>query len=121
MAFHEAQSPLAPATRKGNPKPRGRKPRRTGHNLLLRLATRKQDVLRFLKDPAVPFTNNQAERDVRMMKVKQKISGGFRCLDAATDFADIRSFISTAKKQGCNVIQAIAQDPQILINSLRMA
>jgi transposase len=121
LAFHEAQSPLAPATRKGNPKPRGRKPRRTGHNLLLRLATRKQDVLRFLKDPAVPFTNNQAERDVRMMKVKQKISGGFRCLDAATDFADIRSFISTAKKQGWNVIQAIAQDPQILINSLRMA
>ena len=120
LAFHEAQSPLAPATRKGNPKPRGRKPRRTGHNLLLRLATRKQDVLRFLKDPAVPFTNNQAERDVRMMKVKQKISGGFRCLDAATDFADIRSFISTAKKQGWNVIQAIAQDPQILINSLRM-
>ena len=121
LAFHEAQSPLAPATRKGNPKPRGRKPRRTGHNLLLRLATRKQDVLRFLKDPAVPFTNNQAERDVRMMKVKQKISGGFRCLDAATDFANIRSFISTAKKQGWNVIQAIAQDPQILINSLRLA
>jgi transposase len=56
-----------------------------------------------------------------MMKVKQKISGGFRCLDAATDFADIRSFISTAKKQGWNVIQSIAQDPQILINSLRMA
>jgi hypothetical protein len=48
-----------------------------------------------------------------LMKVKQKISGGFRCLDAATDFADIRSFISTAKKQGWNVIQAIAQDPQI--------
>src|SRR5246127_5716295 len=104
LAFHQAQSPLAPAAPKGEPKRRGRKPRRTGHNLLLRLANRKQDVLRFLNDPAVPFTNNQAERDARMMKVKQKISGGFRCIAGATDFAVIRSFISTAKKQGWNVI-----------------
>jgi Transposase IS66 family len=48
----------------------GRKRRRTGHNLLLRLATRKQDVPRFPIDPRVPFTNNEAERDGRMMKVK---------------------------------------------------
>ena len=121
LAFHQAQSPLAPAAPKGNPQRRGRKPRRTGHNLLLRLANRKQDVLRFLNDLAVPFTNNQAERDARMMKVKQKISGGFRCLAGATDFAAIRSFISTAKKQRWNVIQAITQDPQVLINSLRTA
>jgi transposase len=121
LAFHEAQSPLAPAASKGKSQRRGRKPRRTGHNLLLRLANRKQDVLRFLNNPAVPFTNNQGERDARMMKVKQKISGGFRCLAGATDFAVIRSFISTAKKQGWNVIQAIAQDPQVLISSLRIA
>jgi transposase len=121
LAFHEAQSPLAPAAPKGVPQRRGRKPRRTGHNLLLRLASRKQDVLRFLNDLAVPFTNNQAERDARMMKVKQKISGGFRSIASAIEFAAIRSFISTAKKQGWNVIQAIAQDPQILINSLHMA
>jgi len=57
---------------------RGRKPRRVGHNLLLRLQGRKADVLRFLSDPAVPFTNNLAERDGRMMKLRQKISGGFR-------------------------------------------
>ena len=121
LAFHQAQSPLAPAATKGKSQRRGRKPRRTGHNLLLRLANRKQDVLRFLNDLAVPFTNNQAERDARMMKVKQKISGGFRCIAGATDFATIRSFIATAKKQGWNVIQAIAQEPKVLVDSLRIA
>ena len=60
LAFHEAQPSLAPATAKGGKRRRGRPPRRTGHNLLLRLVTRKGDVLRFLTDPAVPFTNNDA-------------------------------------------------------------
>jgi transposase len=60
IAFHEAQPPLgAPAALR---KHRGRPKRRTGHNLLLRLRGRQQDVLRFLIDPAVPFTNNQAEQ-----------------------------------------------------------
>ena len=121
LAFHQAQPPLATGAAKALSRRRGRTPRRTGHNLLLRLQARKQDTLRFLNDPAVPFSNNQAERDVRMMKVKQKISGGFRCQNGAADFAAIRSFISTAKKQGWNVIQAIAQEPQILINSIRAA
>jgi transposase len=119
LVFHEAQSPLRPDAETEEPKRRGRKPRRTGHNLLLRLASRKQDVLRFLTDPNVPFTNNQAERDVRMMKVKQKVSGGFRTLEGAMDFAVIRSFISTAKKQGWNIIQALTQDPQIQTKALR--
>jgi len=119
LAFHEAQSPLLPITQTQGGKRRGRKRRRTGHNLLLRLASRKQDVLRFLSDPNVPFTNNQAERDGRMMKVKQKISGGFRSLEGATDFAIVRSFISTAKKQAWNVIQALTQDPKIHITALR--
>ena len=114
-----AQSPLCPATGTKGRNRRGRKPRRTGHNLLLRLASRKQDVLRFLNDPDVPFTNNQAERDGRMMKVKQKISGGFRSLEGAMDFATVRSFISTAKKQGWNVILALAGDSKAQIAALR--
>jgi transposase len=125
LAFHEAQAPLRsarsvpPAAESKGGNRRGRKPRRTGHNLLLRRAGRKQDVLRFLNDPDVPFTNNQAERDARMMKVKQKISGGFRSLEGAMDFAVVRSFISTAKKQGWNVIEALTQDPQALAKALR--
>ena len=68
MAFHEAQTPWLDRDRRT--KTARRAPRRTGHNLLLRLATRKQDTLRFLRDPTVPFTNNQAERDGRMMKLR---------------------------------------------------
>jgi transposase len=121
LAFHQDQPPLATPPTKGSRKRRGRPPRRTGHNLLLRLSTRKDDVLRFLDDPAVPFTNNQAERDGRMMKVRQKISGGFRSQEGARDFAVIRSLISTARKQGWSVIHALTQDPQTLIGALRVA
>ena len=95
--------------------------RRTGHNLLLRLTTRKDDVLRFLTDPTVPFTNNLTEQAVRMMKLRQKISGGFRSEEGAGDFAVIRSFIATAKKQGWNLIHALTQDPTTLVQHLRLA
>lgn len=101
LVFHERQTPL-PCKGK-----RGRQPKRTGHNLLLRLLHYKQDVLRFLHDPAVPFTNNDAERDLRMMKCKQKISGGFRSTQGAEQFARIRGFISTVRKQGFNVLNSI--------------
>ena len=117
LAFHEAQPALATNAKRR----RGRPPRRTGHNLLLRLKTRKDDVLRFLTDPAVPFTNNEAERDGRMMKVRQKISGGFRSEQGARDFAVIRSLIATAKKQGWNIIQALTQNPNTLAGCLRTA
>ena len=122
IAFHEAQPPLGPPTlAKGGAKRRGRRRRRIGHNLLLRLKSRKEDALRFLTDATVPFTNNQAERDGRMMKLKQKISGGFRSEQGARDFAVIRSFISTARKQHWNVIQALMQNPDTLIKRLRSA
>lgn len=117
LAFHEAQPPLS--TRLGTS--RGRAKRRTGHNLLLRLMTRKDDVLRFLTDPRVPFTNNLAEQAARMMKLKQKISGGFRSEQGARDFAIIRSLIATAKKQGWHIIETLTQSPSVLLSKLRTA
>ena len=120
FAFHEGQPALVRAPAPGERKRRGRQLRRTGHNLLLRLSTRKEDVLRFLSDPDVPFTNNQAEQDGRMMKVKQKISGGFRSEEGANTFVTIRSAISTAKKQGWNVLDTLTADPRALIQSLRV-
>ncbi len=114
LAFHEAQPALTKT------KPRGRPPRRVGHNLLLRLSTRRQDVLRFLTDPRVPFTNNLAERDGRMMKLRQKISGGFRSEDGAKDFAVIRSLLSTARKQQWDMLAILTGDPAHLIDNLRL-
>jgi transposase len=119
LAFHAAQPALVRTVGKG--KGRGRQPRRVGHNLLLRLSARKRDVLRFLNDPRVPFTNNLAERDGRMMKLRQKISGGFRSEDGATDFAVIRSLLSTARKQDWNILQILTANPENLIADLRVA
>ena len=120
-AFHEAQPALAiKLNRDGSPRG-GRPPRRIGHNLLLRLGGRKEDVLRFLTNPDVPFTNNQAERDARMMKLRQKISGGFRSDTGASDFAVIRTMIGTARKMGWDVIQSLLRDPRDLVADLSSA
>ena len=113
IAFHEAQPPL----RTGK---RGRKKRRIGHNLALRLRKHKEGCLRFLTDPRTPFTNNEAERDLRMAKLRQKISGGFRSERGAYNFARMRAVIATARKQGWNVLQTLVHpDPMQLIPQLR--
>lgn len=81
--------------------------RGTAKKLMDAFVARKESILLFLKDPVVPYGNNQAERDLRMIKLKQKISGGFRTEHAAEAFCNIRSYISTVKKQGGNAFDAL--------------
>jgi transposase len=119
IAFHEDQPPLVSAAAQA--RRRGRAPRRTGHNLLVRLRDRKEAVLRFLTDLSVPFTNNLSERDARMMKLRQKISGCFRSMRGAQDFAVIRSLLSTARKQGWDLLETLNSDPKDLIEKLRVS
>jgi transposase len=78
-------------------------------NFLLRLGAHQSQVLAFLHNPGVPFTNNLGERDIRMIKVRLKISGAFRTIQGAKHFARIRSYISTVRKHGLNILDSITQ------------
>jgi transposase len=75
--------------------------------LLNRMRDREDEILAFAKDPRVPFTNNQAERDLRMLKLKQKISGCFRSASMGRHFLRIRSFVATLQKQGSAILPAL--------------
>jgi transposase len=75
----------------------------------------KAEILRFVHDLSVPFTNNLAEQAMRMMKVKAKISGCFRSLAGAKRFAILRGFIDTARKRGLGIIEALALDTDALV------
>lgn len=88
-------------------KKRGRKKQHPAKNLYDRLVKRKEDRLRFMYNFDAPFTNNQAERDLRMVKLRVKISGGYRSRKAAEQHLTIRSYVSTARKQNVNVMDSL--------------
>lgn len=95
-----------------NPDPvdRGRtKPERDSYNLVRAFGTYKTEILRFAHDFRVPFDNNQAERDLRMTKLQQKISGCFRTVGGARAFCAVRSYLQTADKQGVNLLGALTR------------
>jgi transposase len=81
--------------------------RAAGRKLACRLDAKGEEILLFIKDFTVPFDNNQAERDLRMLKVKQKVSGCFRTEGGAEEFCRLRSYVSTMKKQGRGVMETI--------------
>ena len=97
------QAPPSPTT----PPKAGRRKQSPARNLLDRLSKYQDAVLCFLEDFSVPFDNSQAERDLRMIKVQQKISGGFRSLPGAQAFCRIRGYLSTLRKQNASVLTAL--------------
>jgi transposase len=89
------------------PVKRGRRKKTKARNLVERFDKQQEAILRFVHDFKVPFDNNLAERDIRMMKVQQKISGSFRSWEGAEQFCSLRTYISTIRKQGLNVWEAL--------------
>lgn len=118
VALGLAENPLPDA--KPPPVQRGRRPKTKARNLVERFAKRPAAILRFVHDFKVPFDNNLAERDIRMMKVQQKISGCFRSREGAEQFCHLRSYLSTIRKQGLNVWEALGSlfDGDVLMPQL---
>src|SRR5690606_16575129 len=101
-----ALNPEPPAPPSGT---RGRVKRSKALNLLIRLEERYEEIMGFFEYPGVPFDNNQAERDLRMMKVREKISGTFRSQGHAEAFCDLRAILSSATKQRGNLLETLTE------------
>src|SRR5690349_10985041 len=106
LACGYAAQPPPPNSAAGSSK--GRPKQSKAKNLLDALLLRAEQVLALLDDLRIPFTNNQAERDLRWAKVQQKISGTFRSATGATAFCRIRSYLSTMQKQGHPMLCALS-------------
>jgi transposase len=100
-----AENPVAESS--AGPKRRGRRKQSKARNLLDRFRDYPDGILAFMRDFSVPFDNNLSERDLRMMKLRQKISGTFRNFAALVDFCRIRGYVSTARKNGINALDAL--------------
>jgi transposase len=103
----ELECPLPLAPPPTQPKHRGRIKKSKSRNLLERLRNFESEVLRFMEDPLVPFTNNVGENDLRMTKVQQKISGCFRSMEGAHIFCRIRSYLLTCQKHDVTMTEAL--------------
>ena len=102
---YAALPPSAPV-----PKQRGRPKQHPAQNLLDVLLHRADQILGFVEDTAQPFTNNQCEQDIRMVKIHEKVAGGFRRAAGATAFCALRSYLATLRKQGhraCTVLRSL--------------
>jgi transposase len=110
--YQESYQAILEEAEKEEPPPKrvnmkGKLKRTKGRNLLERLRKHKESVLRFAVESEVPFTNNQAERDIRPTKIKQKMSGGFRSANGTQSYCRIQSFISSLRKQSRQVFQEL--------------
>jgi transposase len=106
-AYQAAVTAALTATESDRPHRRG--PQRDAANLACAFHEYQTEVLAYTRDLDVPFSNNQAERDLRMVKLQQKISGGWRTETGIQAFADVRSYIDTARKHGHNPLAALTQ------------
>ena len=113
IVYHDSLPPL------DSPGKRGRRRRRKGHNLAVRMRDYKQEVLRFARDPSVPATNNLAERLLRLYKIQQKISGCYRSVAGAVAQANLRTMLETARMQGWNVLETIEAGPAAASTKLK--
>jgi len=109
-SFLERYDTIVEAGLAANPAPLGRKRdyvEKESYNLACALRDLKKEVMRFATDLAVPFSNNQAESDLRMVKLQQKISGSFRAVEGAERLAKVRSYLSTAAKHGVGAMDVL--------------